>query len=230
MSTGDVRQLLRECCIARSSYDVRNLWRITTSVQQTIGGQPSPMATVGNAVVVLDRPPQFCLHGRTTATVAGTMCCDCGVIVNQVHANVDVSHSRPPVCDLSSAGETLLSEVGIDGTATADAAACLQEWRRHIGVIQDQPSEVVHNAFRIFRLVYEQQGPISGCKARAIILVSLLYSNRLLYGNNKSNEEYLLRKLCIPTRVMNRAFGSLAAVTLINKETSVVTIGRSTQC
>jgi hypothetical protein len=65
-------------------------------------------------------------------------------------------------------------------------------------------------------MVYEQQGPISGCKARAVILVSLLYSNRLLYGNNKANEEYLIQRLNIPTRAMNRAFGSLAAVTLVS--------------
>lgn len=229
-----ISNFIRSCCVGRSSYDVRNIWRTRVHAPEPMSHttvplcQPSPHSATTTE--------QFCVHGRTSATVAGTMCTECGIVLNQVHTMVDLAHSRPPVCDTSPVGDALLVEVGIDGTCTVDAATCLQEWRRHIGIIQDQPNEVIHNAYRIFRLVYEQQGPISGCKARAIMLVSLLYSSRLLHGNNKANEEYLLRTFCIPTRVMNRAFGSLAAVTLLQKgqaavmATSIVTVGRPTQC
>jgi hypothetical protein len=81
--------------------------------------------------------------------------------------------------------------------------------------VSNQPNEVMLSAYHTFQLVHQQQGPVSGCKACAVILVSLLYSNRLLYGNNTPNEKYLIQQFNIPTRAMNRAFGSLAAVTLM---------------
>jgi hypothetical protein len=219
---------LRLCTIKRSSYQRRNIWRVSVGTVDELDAMAKPRIPI----TPQSHTEQFCVHGHTSATVAGTMCNDCGIVLNHVHAMVDLAHSRPPVCDTSSVGDAMLLEVGIDGTCTVDAAACLQEWRRHINVIQNQPNEVVHNAYRIFRLVYEQQGPISGSKARAIMLVSLLYSNRLLYGNNKANEEYLLRTFGVPTRMMNRAFGSLAAVTLLQKgpTASVTSIGQIFFC
>ena len=77
--------------------------------------------------------------------------------------------------------------------------------------MQDQPREVIDRAFDIFQHAYLIQ-PITGNKARALILVSLLYTNRLMHGNNKRNEEHLIGQLQIPTRIMNRAFTSLASV------------------
>ena len=41
--------------------------------------------------------------------------------------------------------------------------------------------------------------------------MSLLWASRRLYGNNTSNEKYLLAKLQVPTRAMNKAFTVLAA-------------------
>lgn len=43
------------------------------------------------------------------------------------------------------------------------------------------------------------------------MLVSLLWASRRLYGGNTSNEKYLLAKLQVPTRSMNKAFTILAA-------------------
>ena len=154
---------------------------------------------------------QFCLHGFTSSTVAGTVCNDCGVVVNQIHASVDASYARPPVCKSAPATEP---GGGPDGVSATNVATCVQEWKRHTADINNQPNEVMHSAYHTFQLVHQQQGPVSGCKARAVILVSLLYSNRLLYGNNTPNEKYLIQRFNIPTRAMNRAFGSLAAVTL----------------
>lgn len=202
--------ILRACCTSCGTYEPAYLWRVPVTHGESV--VPRDITHAQSVTLDSDKHPlRFCLHARTCATVAGTMCNECGVVVNQVHASVDVSHSRPPVCDAPGSNEL----PGGDGVATNDPAACLQEWRRHTGIINNQPNEVIHSAYRSFRMVYEQQGPISGCKARAVILVSLLYSNRLLYGNNKANEEYLIQQLNIPTRAMNRAFGSLAAVTLV---------------
>lgn len=57
-------------------------------------------------------------------------------------------------------------------------------------------------------------GGMTGTRARALVLVSLLYSTRLLHGTNPENEQYLLERLAVPTRVMNRAFTQMAAITL----------------
>jgi hypothetical protein len=89
--------------------------------------------------------------------------------------------------------------------------------------VEQQPEEVLQNARNIFQRAYAQHGPLSGNKAKALVLVSLLYSNRLLHGANapggqrrwlpatKNNEEYLLRHLSIPTRIMNKAFTQMAS-------------------
>lgn len=58
----------------------------------------------------------------------------------------------------------------------------------------------------IFQRAFAVQGSVSGNKARALVLVCLLYSSRLLHGSNRSNEEYLLKVLATPTRIMNKAF------------------------
>ena len=91
------------------------------------------------------------------------------------------------------------------------------EWQNHITQVTDQPQEVMQHAWHIFKQVYDLNGSVSGVKARALVLVSLLYSSRLLHGSNRTNEEYLLRVLATPfrarhmhalvaTRVMNKAF------------------------
>jgi hypothetical protein len=88
------------------------------------------------------------------------------------------------------------------------------EWEVHIQRVTNQPAEVIQNAWTIFQQVYTTQGAVTGNKARALVLVSLLYSNRLLHGTDRVNEEYLLKNLSIPNRTMNKAFTQMAAVTL----------------
>lgn len=142
--------------------------------------------------------------------------------VSHVNAVAEMSGCRPPVCVRSTEHSSERSDSTASGTQ-----ACHNEWQRqgriffilppslrHIVDIHDQPVEVLQHAYGIFRRVYDHHGPVTGGKARALILVSLLYSGRLLHGNNKTNEEYLIRQLNIPTRIMNRAFSLLASVTL----------------
>ena len=74
------------------------------------------------------------------------------------------------------------------------------EWKNHIVRVTDQPQEVLQQAWHIFKQVYDLNGSVSGVKARALVLVSLLYSSRLLHGSNRTNEEYLLRVLATPFR------------------------------
>lgn len=114
---------------------------------------------------------------------------------------VETGSYRPPVSN------------GITDTAEVVLAPdiCLQEWNAHITRLKDQPKEVLDSAYAVFQLAFAQQ-PMSGVKARALILVSLLWSSRRLHGNNQSNEKYLLARLTAPARLMNKAFGTLAAV------------------
>ena len=205
-SDADVLVILRACHTADPC--AREMWRVPEVAM------PVPVcASVYKTPHDNDsRRVQFCLHGFTSSTVAGTVCNECGVVVSQIHTSVDASYCRPPVC--KSAPSTEPSRMDGNGSPT-DLAVCFQEWKRHTADISNQPNEVMHSAYHTFQLVHQQQGPVSGCKARAVILVSLLYSNRLLYGNNTPNEKYLIQRFNIPTRAMNRAFGSLAAVTLM---------------
>lgn len=178
-------------------------------------------------------PAPFCLHPRVSASVAGNVCRDCGVVVgveSVAHSNAspaDGANRRQPVVDVFVHDDGVVSSsVAVPArphpsrgahhgtTMTNDMQLvlhCEQEWQAHVAHIKDQPREVLDRAFDIFRRAYEVQ-PMSGNKARALILVSLLYTSRLLHGNNLRNEEYLLCHLHIPTRVMNKAFTSLASV------------------
>jgi hypothetical protein len=69
-------------------------------------------------------------------------------------------------------------------------------------------------AWVIFQKVFHATGSVTGSKARALVLVSLLYASGLLHGSNGANEEYLLKTLHTPTRIMNKAFTQMASVTL----------------
>lgn len=93
-------------------------------------------------------------------------------------------------------------------------AACLAEWERHVDGLTDQALEVMQGAYAIFARVYQQQGAVSGVKARALVLVALLYSSRTLHGSNEANEKHLLRRMPVPTRIMNKAITQMASVTL----------------
>lgn len=161
-------------------------------------------------------PAPFCLHTHTTLSAAGSMCRDCGVVglaaesmCHRAGSVPDGANRRQPVVDVLVDKDGQLSAAALAGPSSPPSS--LQEWLLHVQCLQDQPQEVLERAYDIFRRVYDQQ-PIVGNKARALILVSLLYSSRLLYGNNRRNEEYLLCKLGISSRVMNKAFTSLAAV------------------
>lgn len=76
--------------------------------------------------------------------------------------------------------------------------ACSQEWHIHIAPLRDQPKEVLDGAYTVFEQVF-QQHPLTGTKARALALVSLLWASRRLHGNNSCNEKYLLSVLQTPT-------------------------------
>jgi hypothetical protein len=108
-TNNDVLHLLR-LCVASCSYDTAYIWRAPVSItfetnvvhRDTPTPIPTPIPTPTPTPIPtpspMDKHPlRFCLHTRTCSTVAGTMCNECGVVVNQVHASVDVSHSRPPV-------------------------------------------------------------------------------------------------------------------------------------
>lgn len=190
---------------------------------------------VSTSRVVLPAPAPFCLHPHVTTSAAGSMCRECGVVVGLESVShgtgppVDGANRRQPVVDLRvhhDGNVTSSSDVVPPDPATTarhrSATApttpavvarqhCLHEWHTHAAAIRDQPQEVMDRAFDIFRRVYEQQ-PVTGNKARALILVGLLYASRLLHGSNPHNEQYLLGSLRIPTRVMNKAFSSLATV------------------
>ena len=93
-------------------------------------------------------------------------------------------------------------------------AACVAEWERHVAGLTDQALEVMQSAYAIFARVYQQQGAVSGVKARALVLVALLYCSRSLHGGNLANEAHLLKSMPVPVRTMNKAVTLLATVTL----------------
>ena len=118
-----------------------------------------------------------------------------------------------------------------------DTPAARVEWEKHVHEVTDQPLEVMQHAWAIFQQVYSLRGAVSGNKAKALVLVSLLYSNRLLHGSNVRNEEYLVRHLAITikpsltkcasvseglitTRSMNKAFTQMASVPRLRGRTS----------
>ena len=90
-------------------------------------------------------------------------------------------------------------------------------------LVRDQPREVVDGAFGAFERAYTKQ-PVTGPKARALVLVALLWASRhpspqkkgclgfapRLHGNNAHNEKYLLSRLHTAPRMMNKAFTTLA--------------------
>ena len=144
--------------------------------------------------------PLFCLHLKTESSVAGTMCTACGLVVSTIN---HAAEGRGPVA-MKAPGDASLVVL----------EQARQEWEQQVGKVVDQPREVLQHAWLIFQRVYESNGVVSGAKARALVLVSLLYCNRLLHGSNGSNEEYLLKTLSTPTRVMNKAFTLMASVAL----------------
>lgn len=113
--------------------------------------------------------------------------------------------------------ETGSRRPAVTGGLTLTAAAVqpphasMQEWQIHTRCIQDQPKEVMDAAADAFGRAYDQQ-PVTGTKARALALVSLLWATRRLHGSNRCNEHHLLTRLHTPTRLMNKAFSTLAAV------------------
>ena len=158
--------------------------------------------------------PSCCLHLNPESSVAGCMCRDCGLVMTLVNqpaeerGPVSVKVSAPPESNVADPCEQ-----------------ARMEWNQHTTSITGQPEEVMQHAWFIFQSgpvcnapciqqVFQSQGSVSGVKAKALVLVSLLYSSRLLHGSNRSNEEYLLRCLQTPTRIMNKAFTQMATVTL----------------
>ena len=139
------------------------------------------------------------------------MCRDCGIVVGPesvappalLAMGAETGSRRPPVTE------------GMELTAKAvlPPDACLQEWQVHLRNVHDQPKEVVDSAFSVFQQAYAQQ-PVTGTKARALVLVSLLWASRRLHGDNQTNERYLLAQLNTPTRLMNKAFSILASAVI----------------
>ena len=95
----------------------------------------------------------------------------------------------------------VVHNVVLDGSCTWCTQSFFCAEKRGGVRIVGQPAEVMLNAWQIFQRVY-RHGCVSGTKARALVLVSLLYSSRLLHGSNRENEAYLLKQLVTPTRIM----------------------------
>jgi hypothetical protein len=208
----------------RPFYDTPSgVWRIPSGTAL----HNSAISSTNNHRV--HKPPSFCLHLQTEPSVAGTICHHCGVVVASVN---NPGEGRGPVSVKMPAPihDPL-------GDVIPDSEQARTEWDHHTTGIIHQPLEVMQHAWVIFQQVFGSNGSVSGVKAKALVLVSLLYSSRLLHGSNKGNEEYLLKCLqtrvvsrgtCFtygvmvlyttllqtPTRVMNKAFTQMATVTL----------------
>ena len=141
--------------------------------------------------------PLFCLHVTCCPTVAGMVCSDCGTVMSNVNAGAESVHAAVSL-KIPEPSSTIV-------TGAEAVPAARQEWDTHTRALQDQPSEVLQNAWVIFQRVYSVGGAVSGVKARALVLVSLLYSSRLLHGANSCNEESSLKRLATPSRIMNKA-------------------------
>ena len=151
----------------------------------------------------------FCLHPSVVPCPAGVLCHDCGVVVGPE------CRAPPAIAALSSETGSRRAPVTNGIVLTVEAAvppdACLQEWFGHVRGLREQPKEVVDAALEVFRLAYSRR-PVTGPRARALALVSLLWASRRLHGNNPSSERVLLARLHTSTRLMNRAFSVLAGV------------------
>lgn len=132
--------------------------------------------------------PTFCLHLKTHPSVAGTVCSECGLVLSHVNGGVEAG---PPVCNREECAQEP------DAITTASAHA----WLVQTVGLTDQSPEVMKQALSIFQCVYAQHVGVTGTKARALALVSILYTSRRLYGNNARNELFLIEKLKVPTRI-----------------------------
>ena len=199
MSSKDCLALMA-CLQTREMREPPSMWRVACKQDpepHAAGGTPSRGVETGAEI--------FCLHLLTKPSVGGMVCMDCGGVVAAVQAAPELSHRTNPV----------MNQPAPAAQGTEAEAAARREWDQHVRcVMDDQPVEMLHHAWAIFQRVYATQGAVSGKKARALVLVSLLYSSRLLHGDNRTIEEGLLRRLAIPTRIMNKAFSQMAAVTL----------------
>lgn len=155
------------------------------------------------------RGPVFCLHPRVVHCPAGLMCPDCGEVIHPEHTPVPAALAALSAAETSSRGPPVTDTLCLSTPSPPDAAA--HEWALHTTGLTDQPKEVMDGAFDIFQRTY-QQHPVTGPRARALTLMALLWATRRLHGTNSSNERYLLTELHTPTRLMNRAFSTLAAV------------------
>ena len=104
-----------------------------------------------------------------------------------IHA--DFASRQPPVTNA----------VGSEDDQRRNLSPALTERLLHVRELCDQPKEVLDAAQRVFCDAYQQQS-VTGTKARALVLVALLWASRCLHGNNPSNEQYLL----IGVRAENR--------------------------
>lgn len=147
----------------------------------------------------LNRPPQsgerpdfFCLHSTTVPSLAGVLCVDCGVVTAAVIGDAGPGYHgrghRPvprPLAPTTAATQTPSREWELHVRRVDGVSSRLVERRGST----NQPPEVVHNAKEIFIRVCQTRGAVTGDKARALVLVSLLYSSRLLHGANPRNED-----------------------------------------
>ena len=83
----------------------------------------------------------------------------------------------------------------IQPEATSPGTISSSEWLIHTRNLVDQPDEVMARARAVFHEVLQKHGLVSGVKARALVLVALLFIGRNLHGNNTRNEAYLMRTL-----------------------------------
>jgi hypothetical protein len=122
--------------------------------------------------------PAFCLHDRTAPSAAGPVCGDCGEVLDPAAGVPRDQQTQPNVLIQREAADAdapaAEADAGGPTAAAAALASCRPEWEAHIARVHDQPLEVVRAAFGIFAKVFHHQGAVSGTKARALVLVSLL--------------------------------------------------------
>lgn len=167
--------------------------------------RPSPLASLRGKTRSADAEAvRFCLHPKRICSPAGAVCTSCGEVVAPVNEMID---SRSNVAVTTTAAAVPLPVDEVTGCIGA-----WEEWHQQTNeVVLEQPAEILRKARELFSLVYTKHGTVAGQKARALVLVCMLYElRRTSEGQDIASEEAcLIRSLAVPTRSMNKAFTSL---------------------
>lgn len=132
--------------------------------------------------------PSFCLHLRSVTSPAGMVCATCGAVVNAISETTEQSQR---------------ASIGLLAPPPDTEKNALSEWNIHIKHMHDQAAEVLQRAERLFCAVYDRHGAVTGNRARALCLVCFLYEMRRLNSANPCNESVLIKRLAVPSKMMN---------------------------